>query len=128
MSVPSTIGSLTNTCSTGANNSVSLTRKAEPVTSHSHTPRNNAHHTIVDKINDSFTCVRNRNQCKRNMVVGTKKSELFQDSRSKVNLFVSQVPTEYPEQHIRDKLSDAGVEILIIAKLSHQMQSCLHTK
>ena len=37
------------------------------------------------------------------------------------------MPEEYPEQHIRDILSDTSIEILGIAKLSHQnaiMSSC----
>ena len=54
------------------------------------------------------------------MVVETKKSKQFQGCLPKVDLFVSRVPKEYLEQYIRHMLSDTCVEILSIAKLSHQ--------
>ena len=50
----------------------------------------------------------------------TKKSKQFHGCPSKVDLFASRVPKEYPEQYIRHMLSDRGVEILGIVKLSHQ--------
>ena len=57
--IPSTVGSRTKMSPTVANNSVSLTRKAEPLTSHSYAARSDAHYTVVDNTNDSVTMVRN---------------------------------------------------------------------
>jgi hypothetical protein len=70
---------------------------------------------------DGFIPARNRRdrRRKRVTVVGTKASER-EGCRPRLDLFVSRVPKEYPEQHVRDMIVDNRVEILDIVKVSHE--------
>ena len=69
----------------------------------------------------TFKSRTNRRNIRRNhqIVVGTKKSDVYRSCRPQSELFDGSVPKEYPEQHVRDMVADTGVEIIDIKKISH---------